>query len=285
MKKILLSLILCLTIGCQPEAENTESNTRASTEYPQRIVTLSPHLTELIFSLGAESRLVATVEYSDYPEAAKKIPRIGNAFQLDWEALTALNPDLVIAWQGGNPDALLDQLEQKGFTLMRLQNAELFDLPQQIRLLAKRLGITAGTDDLAQSYLKDLHDLKQSYAAKSRHKVFYQISAEPIYTVDGTHTISDMLELCGGVNVIESLGKISAPVSPEAVLAAAPEVIMTTSASYAAVVKNWDGVFPSENIVAISGDEVSRASLRMAAGVRNICTVLDEWRMSVRPDE
>lgn len=277
MRKILFSLSLCLFTACQPQQEVSEGLDLPSKSYPQRVITLSPHLTELVYSLGAEDKLVATVEYSDFPKAAESLPRIGNAFQLDWEALTALKPDLIIAWEGGNPETILTKLEQQGFKVLRLENAGLIDLPIQLEELSQVLTghstVSRGSD-----YLKGLERLRKEFSNKERVNVFYQISAEPIYTVNNKHTISDMLELCGGTNVFESLGKISAPVTPEAVVGMKPDVILTTTFTHDDVASLWSGVFQAEDIISVPADEVTRASLRMLQGTRNICEALDEWR-------
>jgi len=277
MRKILFSLSLCLFTACQPQQEVSEGLDLPSKSYPQRVITLSPHLTELVYSLGAEDKLVATVEYSDFPKAAESLPRIGNAFQLDWEALTALKPDLIIAWEGGNPETILTKLEQQGFKVLRLENAGLIDLPIQLEGLSQVLTghstVSRGSD-----YLKGLERLRKEFSNKERVNVFYQISAEPIYTVNNKHTISDMLELCGGTNVFESLGKISAPVTPEAVVGMKPDVILTTTFTHDDVASLWSGVFQAEDIISVPADEVTRASLRMLQGTKNICEALDEWR-------
>lgn len=276
---------LLLFSACQPELDQSQTDKPTNAqEYPQRIITLSPHLTELVYSIGAQDKLVATVEYSDFPEAANDIPRIGNAFQLDWEKVTALRPDLIIAWQGGNPDAMLDKLEEQGFTVLRLENAGLYALPEQVRALSLRL-TGKFESDVAKQYHASLDALKNQYANKARLRVFYQISSEPIYTVDGTHVISDMLELCGAENVFENLGKTSAPVTPEAVVGVKPDVILTTTFTYKDVVRQWDGMFVSDNILSVPADEVTRASLRMLQGTENVCEVLDLWRQNNQKKE
>jgi len=184
----------------------------------------------------------------------------------------------VIAWQGGNPEGMLAKLEQQGFTVLRLENAKLFDVPIQLeelsQVLTGRSTVSRGSD-----YLKGLEGLRKGFSSKEKVKVFYQISAEPIYTVDNKHTISEMLELCGGVNVYDSKGKTSAPVTPEAVVGMRPDVILTSAFDRDAVVEQWDGVLESENILAVNSDEVTRASLRMLQGTQNICTVVDRWRL------
>lgn len=283
-----LVLFICLFfIAACTNKNNSDSNNvadettfSADNKFPQRIITLSPHLTELVYSLGAQKHLVATVAYSDYPEAAKNIPRIGDAFRIDWEQLAKLNPDLILAWQNGNPQNLLDELEHKDYPLLALKNPGLSELPGQLQSLAKRLGALDKVVGLVDAYSIGIEQLKQTYSSKKTIKVFYQISPEPLYTVNGAHVISEMLNVCGAHNIFGGIGNIAAPVSVEALLEASPDVILTTDEMLSAVIENWShtGMFKPENILSVPPDEVARASLRMLQGTQNICEALDEWR-------
>lgn len=287
-----LVFVFCLGLAsaCDrelPESDHDPITTQSSeSAAPQRIITLSPHLTELVFSLGAEERLVATVAYSDYPQAAKNIPRIGDAFRIDWERLAQLKPDLILVWEGGNPQSLLEELERKNYSVHALKNSKLFALPAQLLELEKILGVDDVAADLAEQYSQGLLKLQQDYSNKKLIKVFYQVASEPLYTVDGKHVISEMLAVCGGVNVFNDIGSIAAPVSAEAVLAAQPDVIITSHEMREAVVENWSvtQLVKADNILSVSPDEVARASLRMLQGTRNICEVLDAWRKKKLPE-
>lgn len=281
----LLMVVVIALSACSSDRQiesQPSSISDSSLKKPARIVTLAPHLTELVYSLGVEDRLVGTVQYSDYPEAAKKIPRVGDAFQIDWERLTELDPDLVIVWRNGNPQQVIDELRAKAYQVLALENASLFNLPEQLIELAEYVGSKETAISLGQSYSVGLKKLEEEYSSKKTARVFYQISPEPLYTVDGAHVISEMLKVCGAENVFSNLGSIAAPVSVEAVLAANPDVILTTNEMHDSVVEKWSGLsaIRPENILSVSPDEVARASLRMLQGTKNICEALDEWRVS-----
>lgn len=274
---------VCLIVisGCQPNpsAIQLDESSTAPGE-PQRIITLSPHLTELVFSLGAQDRLIATVAYSDYPQAAMDIPRIGDAFRIDWEQLAQLKPDLILGWQNGNPQIMLDEIRRKKYSLHAFDNPKLFNLPEQLHELAALIGTNGITDEISENYLNDLQALQNHYANKNEIRVFYQIASEPLFTIDGDHVISEMLTVCGAQNVFAAIGKIATAVSVEAVLAAKPDVILTTNEMRDSVAEVWSqtGLMDAANILSVSPDEVARAGLRMVQGTRNICETLDSWR-------
>ncbi|MBT8142962.1 MAG: ABC transporter substrate-binding protein [Gammaproteobacteria bacterium] len=282
--RLLQLCLVCALLACG-EKQVSESRLQQSllspeNAYPQRIVTLSPHLTELVYSLGLQNKLQATVEYSDYPQAAQSLPRIGDAFRLDWEKLHEYQPDLVIAWQNGNPQHIIDELQRKNYPVLALENPSLYELPEQLMTLSERIGGKEKAQQLGIKYRQGLEQLHQKYSSKKNLKIFYQISPDPLYTVNGTHVISEMLNLCGAQNVFANLGSIAAPVSAEAVLAANPDAILTTHEMLNAVREKWQagGLIEVENIISVSADEVARASLRMLDGSKNICTTLDVWR-------
>src|SRR6201995_3396668 len=122
---------LCLrTVAAAPLTVTDDAGYRVRLESnPQRIVSLAPGATEMLFAAGAGSKVIATVQYSDEPPAAKQVPRIGDVVAVDMERLVALHPDLVVAWPGGGNPAQIDKLAQLGFPLYRQQVNRLSDLP------------------------------------------------------------------------------------------------------------------------------------------------------------
>ena len=271
-------VIVCFYACGQDTSNSITKDFTVETESTLRIITLAPHLTELLYSLGLEKNIIATVEFSDYPAEAKSIPRIGDAFRIDWEKLAQLKPDLILAWQGGNPQSLMNELQRRKYHVVKFSNASLYELPEQIKELGKLFKVpTAG---IAQEYSVGLEKLAGTYANRQAVNVFYQISAQPIYSIGSEHTISEMLQVCGARNVFSQHPVLSSPLSPEAVVAAMPDVVLTSSFAFDGVSEAWSnfGSIKQENILKVSGDEVSRASLRMLQGVKDICETLDGWR-------
>jgi iron complex transport system substrate-binding protein len=193
----------------------------------QRIVTLAPHLAELAYLAGAGDRLVATVAYSDFPDAAAELPRIGDAFRFDLEQLVALEPDLVLAWDSGNPDAALDAMDRLGLPVWR---TEIRDVPSIARLL-EALGTATGlpTPAAANAVRTRWHSLKSRNADQRPLRYFYQVAERPLYTINGQHLISQGLAACGGVNVFGDLPTLAPQIGREAVIEADPELLLAGS--------------------------------------------------------
>lgn len=253
----------------------------------ERIVTLSPHLAELAYAAGAGDRLVGTVEWSDYPAQAAGLPRIGDAFRLDLEALAALSPDLVLAWKGGNPDHLLEALEQHGYRVVALAPQSLDDIGEQLA----RIGRLAGSPEIAAAaaarYRARLAALRDAQAGKRPVSVFYQVSWRPLYTVGGRQLISQVIALCGGRNIFAELGALAPSVGVEAVIARNPEVILASETQRAELEawRRWPGIeaVARGNLFSVDGDLVARASPRVLEGAGRVCAALDRARRRDAP--
>jgi iron complex transport system substrate-binding protein len=192
----------------------------------QRIVSLAPHLTELLFAAGAGSRVIAAVAYSDYPPPAARLPRIGSGHSLDLEAIVAARPDLIIAWGSGNPPRQVERLRALGLKVFSLEVRALAEIPAAL----ERIGTLAGTEAQANVTAARLRarqtTLGERYGASRELRVFYQLLDEALMTVNGAHLISDVLRQCGATNVFANLPLLTARVDIEAVLAARPQAIV-----------------------------------------------------------
>jgi iron complex transport system substrate-binding protein len=199
---------------------------------PLRIVSLTPGGTEMLFSAGAGSQLIATVEYSDEPAAARSVPRIGDGAAVDIERLVALHPDVVIAWPtGGNP-AQRDKIGTLGIPVYEQDVLRLADLPDSLRRLGRLAGSRAAADPAADALAGRLASLERSYGARAgapRPSVLLQVWNRPIYTVGGRHLMSDALALCGARNVFDDLPEAGPVVDVEAVIARDPDIIIAAA--------------------------------------------------------
>lgn len=245
----------------------------------QRIVTLAPHLAELVFEAGAGDRLVGTVAWTDYPPAAAALPHIGDAFRIDLEALAALRPDLVLGWRGGNPDHLLEQLAQRGYRVVALEPRKLDDIGRHLVQIGELAGTEAAAREAAASYRVDLYALRQAHAGKPELRVFYQVSWRPLYTVGGRQLISEIIALCGGRNLFDDLGELAPAVAMEAVIARDPQVILTAEGQSVDLEewRRWPGVsaVAAGHLYTVDGDLVVRPSPRILEGTRQVCAALD----------
>lgn len=251
----------------------------------QRIVSLAPNLTELVYSAGAGGRMVGADAYSDYPAAARTLPRVGDAFQVDYERVLALHPDLVLVWDTGTPEPVIEKLEHLGLRVERISTAKLGDIASAVR----RIGALAGTEraaaQAAGEFTAAVEGLRREHAHDAPVSVFFQISAAPLFTVSGEHLISDILGVCGAQNIFADLSQLAPPVSVEAVLERNPEVIIagndTDDASDPlAHWRRWPqlAAVHNNNLFLISADRVARSTTRVVDGTREMCTLLAEAR-------
>jgi iron complex transport system substrate-binding protein len=248
----------------------------------QRIVVLAPHLAELVYAAGAGERLVGAVAWTDYPPEAADLPRIGDAFRLDLEALAVLRPDLVLAWKGGNPDHMLEQLEQRGYRVVRLAPQRLDDVASHLLEIGRLTGTPEPARRAAERYRNGLDELRREHSGKRELRVFYQVSWRPLYTVGGSQLITEVMALCGGRNIFAELGELAPAVGMEAVIARDPEVILTSDVQQDELAewRPWPGVtaVARGHLYSVNGDLLVRAAPRILQGIREICARLDDAR-------
>lgn len=191
-------------------------------EPARRVITLSPHATELVFAAGGGALLAATVDASDFPKAARNVPRIGAGLQPEPERLLRLQPDLLIGWQASQFSTL------HGLRIPTFLSTPktLSDVPDTI----EKLGVLFDTQDIARiraSALRALLEpLKSAPLNGAPVRVFLQVGDTPEYTLNRTHLLSQVVQACGGINVFGSAMAIAPKISAESVLAQRPELIL-----------------------------------------------------------
>ncbi|MBS1141116.1 MAG: Periplasmic binding protein [Proteobacteria bacterium] len=257
----------------------------------KRIVALAPHIAESLYAAGAGDRLVGTVEYSDFPPEAKKVPRVGGYSRIDLEAVAALKPDLVLAWESGNNMPQVDKLKGLGLTVYVSQPNKMENVADQLVRLGQLAGTEAVANATAERFRKHLENLRAANAGKPKVRVFYQIWKAPLMTVGGPQIISDAINLCGGTNVFGHLGKMAPTVSVEAVLEADPEAIIATGMGDAKPewLHDWDKwtrmtAVKRNNLFHINPDIMQRHTPRILDGAEKLCAHLDVAR-SHRPSK
>ncbi len=271
-----------------------DSGRAVSFERPaERVVTLAPSLTELVYAAGGGAALVGTTALSDFPQAARRVTRIGDAARLDVERVLALRPDLVIVWQRGATSRELAQLEAAGVRLFHLEPRRLDEVPRAVERLGIVLGHEAVAHDAAEGLRRRLDRLRAAHAEAAPVSVFYQVWQQPLMTINGSHLIDDVIRLCGGRNVFASLAVLVPVISTESVVAADPEAILTASESSssspwrrapeAAVFATWrrhDGLAAVRHgtMYTFNGDAISRQGPRVVDGAEAVCAALDDAR-------
>ena len=251
----------------------------------QRVATLAPHATELVFAAGAAARIVGASDYSDYPPAATAIPRIGSNRQIDTERLVALRPDLLVVWLGGNAERQLEPLRRLGVPVYQSAPKSLDDIAGEVERLGQLTGTSATAQPAAAALRARLAALAARYRDKPPVRVFYQVWEQPLYTLNGRQIVSDAIRLCGGVNVFADLPALAPTVSVEAVLQKNPEVIIRGArkgeqAVGLAMWKQYPALLAARrgNLYTVDSDLMARAGPRMVDGAEALCARLDEAR-------
>lgn len=282
-------MLLGVQIGAPLQAQVSQSDDtgrRIELAAPaQRIVSLAPHVTELLFAAGAGSQVVGVVAYSDHPPAARGLPSVGSYTGIDVEAILALRPDLVVGWQGGNAPDQLDLLARMGLPVYRSDPRTLADIPASLRRLGRLAGTPEQAESAAAAFEAGLAALAESHREVRRLRVFYQVWDTPLMTVGGDHWISQVIALCGGDNPFAGMRNLTPTVSLEAVLAAAPEVILAGGMADAeplwlAQWQRWRALpaVRGGHLYAINPDWLQRAGPRLLDGGRAVCAALDRAR-------
>ena len=251
----------------------------------KRIVAIAPHLAESLYAAGAGDRLVGTVDYSDYPPEAKKVRRVGGYSRLDLEAIAALKPDLVLAWQSGNNMSQVDKLKGLGLPVYVWQPNRMDDVAGQLERMGQLAGTEPAAHAAAERFRQRLAALRGANANKPKIRVFYQIWKAPLMTVGGPQIISDAIKLCGGENVFGHLPQMAPTVSVEAVLEADPEAIVATGMGDARPewLADWNPwtrmtAVRRGNLFHINPDIMQRHTPRLLDGAERLCAHLDTAR-------
>ncbi|HZW12383.1 MAG TPA: cobalamin-binding protein [Noviherbaspirillum sp.] len=246
----------------------------------RRIVSLSPHATEILYAAGAGRYIVGVVEYSDYPPEAKHITSVGSGVALDLERIMSLKPDLVVTWGSGNSAAQIRKLREFGVPVFE---SEPRDFPT-IATSLERLATLAGTDQTGKAAAKVFRDhlqrIQSTYQQRTPVTVFYQIWRNPLMTLNGEHPVSIALRLCGAQNIFSNLPQLAPTVNVEAVLQANPDVIIASSGEQDDVLSGWrrfSGLKAVErgNLFLIDGGIMNRSGPRILDATEALCRQLD----------
>ncbi len=252
----------------------------------ERIVSLAPANTENLFTAGAGDRIVGAVEHSDYPQLALSIPRIGSAQQLNTEAILSLKPDLVVAWASGNPRRQVQRLIDLGLTVYYSEPLNIEGVISTVSRLSELTGQAVGVSRVLSQMRETYTTLKRTYQVKSPVKVFYQVWDKPLITLNGTHSISDALGVCGGVNVFANASTIAPKVSIERVIAENPALILLAghnpeqSLAWRQGWHKWPSIqaVKTNQVHHIDASLVNRPTRRFLDGTRQICERIDQVR-------
>jgi iron complex transport system substrate-binding protein len=249
----------------------------------QRVISLSPHLTELMYSIGAGDRLVGSVRGSDFPLEAAGIPEIGDASGLDFERILHSQPDIVLAWGSGNRSVDIARLRALGLRVLVLEPRRLEDISRHLRLLGDLTSLDGKAQAVALELERRVDALRERYAGRAPVRVLFEIWHRPLFTVNGDHIISKVLRLCAARNIFTDLPRLAGEVSLEQALVMDPDAIVVGSEADDAGVKNWTAfsylkAVRTGNVFTVSADLITRQTPRIVDAAERMCAVLDKAR-------
>ncbi len=265
-----------------------DSGQRLQLDHPAtRIISLAPHATELLFAAGAGDRVVAVSSFSDFPPQARQLPSVGGSMQLDVERIVALRPDLVIAWKSGNNARQVERLRKLGMVVFESEPRTLDDIASTLERFGQLAGSERGRQSATEARER-LRGLRATYAGREPLRVFYQIWPAPLMTLNDGHIVSDALKLCGAVNVFGKLPQLAPTISREAVLTAAPDVIIASD-ERGEDWHRWKSLLQLRavrlgNLHRIDGAVMNRPGLRMLDATVDLCRMIEQSRERLAAD-
>ena len=249
----------------------------------ERVVTFAPHLAEMMYEIGAQETLVGVSAWSDFPREVLDLPQVGDAFTIDQEQLSLLQPDLVLVWESGMPAHAVDELRARGYRVESLRTRNLDDVAAALLQLGKLTGHVADAEAAAARFTGGLESLRARHEDAEPIGVFFQISTRPLYTVNREHFISEIIELCGGRNVFADVTRFAPSVSVEAVVDRNPEVLLAGTnlgdEAFSAWAR-WPNLAANRygNQFLLPDETIGRPSPRLAAAAQSVCLALEQGR-------
>lgn len=256
-------------------------------ENPQRVVTLAPSLTEMVFALGAGDRVVGVSRFSNFPAQAEALPTVGSYVQPDVEKIVALKPDLCLAVKDGNPREVVETLERLGIPVYAVNPKNLYEVMETLAALGGVLQAQDQAREVTAHMERRVGAVEERLRGlDDRPRVFFQIGVSPIVSV-GTETFAqELIRRAGGVNVAE--GPEPYPrFSLEQVMALRPEVIVISSMEREQVFEavradwmRWRGIpaVGSQRIHLVPSDLFDRPGPRLVDGLELLARILHPER-------
>lgn len=255
--------------------------------FPKRIVSLAPNITEILFSLGLDDEIVGVSIHCNFPDKAKSKVQVGSYISLDFEKITSLQPDLIIATGAGNTRDMVDRLEKIGFKTYAIFPKNFDDILHSIG----HIGQVVNREKEARGIVEGMRTRKQRVVGftqgLSRPKVFIQIGDAPIVTVGKGSFADDLILLAGGENIAGEEKEVYPRFGMEEIIKRSPEVIVISSMNprgdYQKILQEWSRwktipAVKNGRIHLIDSDLLDRPSPRIIDGLEEMARVLHPER-------
>ncbi|MGO4999235.1 cobalamin-binding protein [Oceanisphaera sp. W20_SRM_FM3] len=272
---LFITALLCTAANATAQVTALSPETKPA----QRIISLAPHITELLFAIGAGGQVVAIDDASDYPAAAKTLPKVANYRSLNTERILALSPDLIVAW-GSAQSQVVQPLVQLGMSVFFSAPATFADLSTELEQLGELTGHQAQAGVVIKEYEQELGELKLQYQDRTPLTVFYQIAEVPLMSANGSTWMSQAVTLCGGVNIMEDSLAPYPQVNAEQVLAQNPDVIVAADNAELRHWQQWPALQAVANrqLLTVDANLMHRFTTRTTQGIRQLCEQMDKVR-------
>ena len=264
-------------------ASLTSAATVKAAEPAKRIAALAPSVTELIYAAGAGKSLVAVSAFSDYPEAAKQLPQVADFAGISIEALIQLKPDLVLVWESGTRPADIARLRDLRIRTESIRIDTFDDVPTAIRRIGEFAGTPETANAAAEKFVLRAKELADKNRGKPKVSVFFEIGRSPLLTINGHHFITQVLSICGGVNVFASASQQVFQPSRETLLQIDPQVVMRGASPHGNRDRD-DGLYQGlaayrrGQILSVNADHILRPGPRLIDAAAEVCDLLDGVR-------
>ena len=277
----LFSFVVLADAGQVPKQVQTQARKDKPT-----VIALAPHIIENLFAVGAGEQVIGTTEHSDYPEAAKQVPRIGNYAVLQIEKILQLKPDYLVAWPTGNPPEDLVRVEKLGIPVVYSKPNELEGVAEELIKFGELTGNQQQAQLVADDYLQKLKKIKQDNTDKKPIKVFYQLWSAPLTTIANQAWPQKILDVCKAQNPFVDLVGDYPHVSIENVLVANPDVIIipTSLTEPNGEIEYWQKfssipAVKNKQIYLVNSDKLHRMTPRVVEEMQVLCDKIDTARL------
>ncbi len=286
---LFLAALLLLPASCaRPQTTSARPEPRIATDglgravrivpRPERIVSLAPNITEILFALGLEDRVAAVTTYCDYPEAARAKTKIGDTLRPDLERIVALKPDLVVMTTSSQLETLSRRLEEFGIPVYITNPRNVREVIASIRALGEATGTAPRAGEIAQEMEARLADVQRRVGHLPRPRTLYVLQTAPLITAGRNTFIHDLLRLAGGDSISGEETADYPQFSRETVLARAPEVIIAPASHGTESVREADlrkdfaatPAVRTNRIVRVNPDWVDRPGPRIVEGLEQL---------------
>jgi len=271
------------TVRSQPVAVGDDRGARIVLGKPAaRVIALAPHLTEMVYAAGGADRLVGVIRHSDFPSAAAQLPVVGDAFAVNMEAVARLKPDLVLVWGSGLNERTKDQLRSLGVPVYESEIREVEGIATTLTRLGALLGTAEASAAAASEFTRHWQQLRATYSQREPVRVFYQVWAEPLMTINGQHPIAQAIRACGGVSAFDALRPLTPTISREAAIQANPQLIASAAEDETSF-ESWRRFSQVEAVrhdrfVKLDGSLIARMGPRFVVGAQALCEAIDAVR-------